>query len=277
MFHAAREKRKADSMDQDSEVAELPVVLPIKNVDPSGDAFLDVGQGSSAIRIRVSGTILGFASSVFRHMLDSRFIEGTTRVILLKEDDPHILLDLCNILHHKAEAVTDISAEKLRALAVVADCRDCVNALSFWMHFQLNHTFQPRPLGPPDVSKYDLNHMDVLTISYVFGFTDHLWNASRAYLCYGKPASKDIPKSLQTLLAVMPEPLMSENQNGTIVAHALKFIADMIEQQRAEKIKQAFTALKSRIREGLETNKTTVGPDDGASCKAAVSPPTVSS
>ncbi|EXJ75482.1 uncharacterized protein A1O5_02178 [Cladophialophora psammophila CBS 110553] len=102
-------------------------------VVPDGDVLLKVGQEAEALDIRVSGLVISLASDMFSRMLSSSFTEASTKVIELKDDDPEVVLDFCNIAHHKIENLDHCNGLRLLKLAELADARFCERVLRPWV------------------------------------------------------------------------------------------------------------------------------------------------
>lgn len=131
-------KRNADAMGEDSPTQPAQRNTKLVEIVPEADVTLKVGTGDGALDIKVSGLILGLASKVFKTMLNSQFIEGTTRVIELPEDDPRIIMDFAHIIHHKPYLVKDLDAQRLRGLVKLIDLRLCHDSLAPWIVSKLN-------------------------------------------------------------------------------------------------------------------------------------------
>ena len=70
-------------------------------------------------------------------MLNSDFLEGSTKVIELNDDKPQTILDFCHIIHHRYDSITGMDAARLREFIVLADMRDSREALRPYMETQL--------------------------------------------------------------------------------------------------------------------------------------------
>lgn len=91
-------------------------------------------------KIRVSSTILSYASSTFATMLGPRFMEGQGHrtgdwpiAIPLPEDDYHAVRSLCEILHFKQPSWTDsdctVACDCIFQLSVVVDKYQCASSI----------------------------------------------------------------------------------------------------------------------------------------------------
>jgi hypothetical protein len=113
---------------QDTTAVEFP-----RSVDLGGDANLLVGPKGSQVRIRVCKALLCFASKYFNALFSSKFSEGGLaeqgQDVMLGEDEPDAVVNLCKILHMKYTWPTPMNPKELLHLAIVADKYDCVKAI----------------------------------------------------------------------------------------------------------------------------------------------------
>ena len=157
------------------------------------DVLLKVGEGKDALDIKVSSVILKASSKVFKRMLESQYIEATSKVIDLKEDDPQAVLDFCRIVHHRADSVWVSDAKQLRALIILSDMRDCGEALKPWMLGVLggflkwvDDTFQnPTNKTPMVESVPGWTITDGITFAVAFEMSELFLKITRAYLAAG--------------------------------------------------------------------------------------------
>ncbi len=119
-------KRKAPT--NEDEVTELSVNLV--EVDRDGDVLIIVGQGEDKLNIKVSGKVLGLASKVFHSMLSSGFMEASTGVIEMKDDDPEVVLDFCRVLHFDYSCLNDWDVRQMTLIADMADMRCCLEVFT---------------------------------------------------------------------------------------------------------------------------------------------------
>ncbi|OQV05769.1 hypothetical protein CLAIMM_10443 [Cladophialophora immunda] len=166
-------------------------------VVPDGDVLLKVGRGADAVDIRVSGTVISLASDVFSRMLSSSYLEARTKEVVLAEDDPEVILDFCNIVHHKAENLDHCDTTRLCKLAELADARLCKNALRPWIAARLARVLEAfmdkdRDRNAVHRSRIVLKDFPLLNIGQcigvaaVFRFADLFWFATKhAVLSWG--------------------------------------------------------------------------------------------
>lgn len=110
---------------------------PAVHIDPQGDIFLVVQNGSSSKDIRVSSKILSAASVVFKTIFQSGFREGlgqypssTLAKILLPEDDADALTTVCRVVHYRAREVPrEFAANELLQIGRICDKYDFIEAL----------------------------------------------------------------------------------------------------------------------------------------------------
>ncbi|KAK5128364.1 hypothetical protein LTR85_003032 [Meristemomyces frigidus] len=115
------------------------VQTDVNDVDPNGDVVLicgDPSQRSRITRTRVSSAIMGYSSSVFKAMFSGRFKEGREITcsgmaeVSLPDDDPEMMLILCQILHLRHDAVPrTLKPLQLLKLAELCDKYDCAIAI----------------------------------------------------------------------------------------------------------------------------------------------------
>lgn len=103
-------KRKSTSQPGRSSTKRVKKLVEVVS---DGDVTLRVGHGDDCTDIRVSGAVIVLASELFDRMLSSSFIEARTKVIELEEDDPNVVLDFCNIAHHKIENLDHCDGARL--------------------------------------------------------------------------------------------------------------------------------------------------------------------
>ncbi|KIW23630.1 uncharacterized protein PV07_11816 [Cladophialophora immunda] len=137
-------------------------------VVPDGDVLLKVGRGADAVDIRVSGTVISLASDVFSRMLSSSYLEARTKEVVLAEDDPEVILDFCNIVHHKAENLDHCDTTRLSFMDKDRD-RNAVHSSRI--------VLKDFPL---------LNIGQCIGVAAVFRFADLFWFATKhAVLSWG--------------------------------------------------------------------------------------------
>jgi len=190
---ATGQKRKADAM----ELSENAATRRARVIEllPNADVTLKVGQRSKALDIKVSSTVLCLASKVFNTMLNSPFVEASSKVIDLKEDDPRVILDFCYIIHHQHDRVKHIDVKLVRGLITLADMRDCRGALKLWLSSVLEEYIRHVNLGATgdielfcNLSKKFPTSItgpliaDIIAFAYVFELYDPFWRATELYL-----------------------------------------------------------------------------------------------
>ena len=111
-----------------------PSVQSPRDVDLGGDANLLVGPQGCQVRIRVCKALLSFASSYFNSLFSDKFKEsqsvGQGNDIVLEEDEPDAVVNLCKIFHMKYTWPKPMHSNELLQLAIVADKYDCVKAIA---------------------------------------------------------------------------------------------------------------------------------------------------
>ncbi|KAL9639523.1 MAG: hypothetical protein Q9164_000876 [Protoblastenia rupestris] len=113
----------------------------ITQPDPNGDVMLYVGFADSSTPIRACAKVLGLASPVFKAMLSPRFAEGQgsasaccPRTLNLPEDDPGMMLLICQKLHfHSEQTKTSFDLQSLSKLALLCDKYDLARGLESWL------------------------------------------------------------------------------------------------------------------------------------------------
>ncbi|OAL32393.1 hypothetical protein AYO22_00415 [Fonsecaea multimorphosa] len=162
-------------------------------VVPDGDVLLKVGEGADALEIRVSGMVISLASDVFSRMLSSSFTEARCKEIELREDDPEVILDFCNIVHHKIENLNHCDGSRLLKLAELADARFCVKTLRPWVVTRLGgilEAFKDKQHDLTATCKNRISHKNSLELhieqgiglAAVFKLDDLFWFATRHML-----------------------------------------------------------------------------------------------
>ena len=189
----AGKKRTADEMTSSSPtLTALPIERAARIIELVADAdvTLQTGSGESALDIRVSSYVLSLSSKMFAKMLNSSFVEGTTKVVELLDDDPFVVLHYCQIIHHQTNAISGVDGDRLRALTTLADMRSCEEALKPWMMLAIEEyrawsktvTKDPSSMHKFPDSIPNLTVEDVITIAYVFDILDLFWETTMAYL-----------------------------------------------------------------------------------------------
>ena len=119
-------------MTTDGSQSTTAVQLP-RLVDLGGDVNLLVGPQGCQVRIRVCKPLLSFASQYFNALFSGQFSEGGLaergQDVMLEEDEPDAVVNLCKILHMKYTWPTPMNPKELLHLAIVADKYDCVEAI----------------------------------------------------------------------------------------------------------------------------------------------------
>ena len=113
----------------------------ITQPDPDGDVMLYVGSEDSSKPIRVCAKVLGLASPVFKAMLSPHFADGKgsasaccPRTLTLPEDDPGMMLLICQKLHfHNEQTKTSFDLQSLSKLALLCDKYDLARGLESWL------------------------------------------------------------------------------------------------------------------------------------------------
>lgn len=102
-------------------------------VDLGGDTDLLAGPEGCQVRIRVCKALLSFASAYFKALFNHSFKENNAvdqgADIVLKEDEPDALVNLCKVLHMKYTWPKPMNPTELLHLAIVADKYSCVEAI----------------------------------------------------------------------------------------------------------------------------------------------------
>ena len=143
------------------------------------DEDLDEKDKCSYLRILVCSKVLIWTSAVFRQMLNGSFAEAQQvpdaqgrRILRLPEDDPSSMLELCNILHHKAGSSDEpYPYDQMAGLAVLCDKYDFKSALYAFFGEELSAhlagTIENLASGfPPDSHT---RSAEVLRIAFVVG------------------------------------------------------------------------------------------------------------
>lgn len=133
----------ADNTAVDGLDKETPIPTHI-NLADDGDTILVLRHEDSDAHLRVSSTILSYASPVFRALVaPGKFAEGSTprsasapKEIELPEDDAVAMQDLCSALHYKHEKLNELiacpaTARRIMELCVLADKYSCAEAVCF--------------------------------------------------------------------------------------------------------------------------------------------------
>jgi hypothetical protein len=118
----------------------VPVAGVTVNIDPDGDAVLEIGSTDVKGHLRVSSKVLALASPVFAAMFGPQFLEGSILAqskapitVPLPEDNPDAVTLLVNILHLRTNEVpTNPSLKTLEEFAVLCDKYDCSRAIRPW-------------------------------------------------------------------------------------------------------------------------------------------------
>ena len=117
--------------DSDESSMEEPQLVEIAK---GGDLVVKAGKNKlvRAQLIQIHSICLKLASPVFREMLESSFVEGTTKYtvekpLLLPDDYGPAFLEMCKILHHQPSQDPDLSV--LRHLVILADKYQCIDSI----------------------------------------------------------------------------------------------------------------------------------------------------
>lgn len=129
--------------DQES-TSPIPV-LSDEAIAKDGDLTLVVGAGEHVIKLQVYSQCLKAASKVFKAMLTPPWKEsqdlanGKDPKVLLPDDDPLAMREICRIIHHQKMPDSDKPPpERLLQMAIVADKYDFCHALSPYVSVQLS-------------------------------------------------------------------------------------------------------------------------------------------
>lgn len=162
----------------------------IVEVITDADVLLEVGDGVDALDIKASSAILKASSKVFKAMVESSFIEGTSKVAELKEVNPQAILDLCYITHHRADKIVEVNAYTVRRLMAVTEMLETHQAVKPWMMMTLANFIR----WVDEVSAYPAKDhkswrgicgwrvQDGVTFAAVFRMQELFWKTTRAYL-----------------------------------------------------------------------------------------------
>jgi hypothetical protein len=187
-------KRKAEAMELYEPLVTGPRDAKVIELQPDADVTLKVTKGNDTLDIKVSSGLLSLASKVFKAMLNSQFIEASTKVIELNDDKPQTILDFCRIIHHQCDAVTGMDATRMRELIMLADMRDCKEALGPWMVSQMvdylawfksdSVCAYPGSVMPDSLPGMKIE--DFITFAAVFSLDDLFFRATMAYFVRGR-------------------------------------------------------------------------------------------
>lgn len=190
--HTTSKKRKVEDMETSEPTVVLQRNAKIVDLLPQADVILQVGQGEDAVDIGVSSHVLCLASKVYSTMLNSPFLESSTKVVGLTEDDPQTILDFCHIIHHQYGSVKDMTAKRLRGLMIVADMRDCRESLQSWISATIQDytkwvedTVVDTPTSTPipfPTSIEGLLIEDIIAFAYIFEIESLFRNATEICL-----------------------------------------------------------------------------------------------
>lgn len=104
-----------------------------RNVDLGGDVSLVIGPEGCQVRIRVLKALLSFSSKYFNALFSRNFQEGGLAEqggdVVLAEDEPDALVNLCKILHMQYTWPKPMSPREILHLGIVADKYECVQAI----------------------------------------------------------------------------------------------------------------------------------------------------
>ncbi|KAJ9610200.1 hypothetical protein H2200_004977 [Cladophialophora chaetospira] len=213
----------------------------VVEIVPEADVTLRVGIGDDAMEIKASGLVLGLASKVFKTMLNSQFVEGTTKSIDL-EDEPQTVLDFCYITHLKHDSVVDVDADRLRDLIVFADMRHSLEALKPWILYTLRDyltwfEYHSLESGDHEYTYPDrfsgLYLEDFIPMAATLGLKDLFFCATMAYIARGFKAI--IPCHSTSLVTRLPRPTapsgvcLYDYLNATRVFHTQKLLRDTVQ------------------------------------------------
>ena len=161
-----------------------PELLPLENVDPTGDITLSLHNSQDGRQtqssIRVSSKVLSLASPVFAAMLSPNFAEGQglgntnspeIPAINLHDDNAEAMLWLCKTLHFKQDLNVAIDFSLLKELAILCDKYELTSVLYSWSHAWFQHW--PGSLHGND------KQAEMLWISYALGNEKCFWRTSR--------------------------------------------------------------------------------------------------
>ncbi|KAF2495477.1 hypothetical protein BU16DRAFT_390775 [Lophium mytilinum] len=127
--------------------------MATEDADQSSTAVVEIARNGNVIlvvgprerRLQVCSTVLKNASKYFNAMFGPHFSEGQDlrvarpKEVPMPEDDANVLEILCNIIHHRNDAVPEtLSGTEVFDVAVAADKFDCVVAIKHASTLWLN-------------------------------------------------------------------------------------------------------------------------------------------
>ena len=161
--HLSKRRKTNDSSDE-------PQLIDIAK---GGDLVLKVGGGnqSGTRLIQVHSLCLKLASPVFHAMLESSFLEGTTKhtteqPLLLPEDHGPTFVEMCKILHHQQTQPSRLSL--LSDLVVVADKYQCTDSIRTYVLSAIGPFFSSTAIeGDTGIVSSGLNLVSAMCIAYI--------------------------------------------------------------------------------------------------------------
>ena len=156
----------------------------MEDMCPSGDIIPDVGPTEQKYMLHVSSHALCLTSPVFKAMLNSKFLEGTSkfgsdeRRVRLPDDDFNAVVIFCEISHIRGTAMDAFTLDEFGELSVFCDKYDATEAAMLWstLHFtrflsESSRCFTSLLLGRIDP---DRQHGEVVRLLYIaYAFENH--------------------------------------------------------------------------------------------------------
>ena len=173
-----------------------------QDIDPQGDIIFVLGNPrfdpEPRRRLRVSSKILSLASPAFAAMFSPRWdpprgdkdpsLFGIPREITLPDDDVEAMTRICQMLHFREEASSDVSLDLLEMIAMICDKYNLVTALKPWIGLTLQ-------LRIPLTAPQDENSLaSMMFAASVIDNQDIFWRCSMfiLYSCPGKSPGRDV-------------------------------------------------------------------------------------
>ena len=205
-----------DSTDLDMNSPGQPTV---ESIDAEGDLLLMVGSGAVQRHLRVSSHALCRVSPVFKRMLNSRFLEGTSRAsnglrsISLPDDNVAAVTVLCDIAHLRCGSVKVTSFSLLNDLAILCDKYDTSEALQPWVEVWFSTRFHFRFRYPPGIDlreQLPQKYGQCIYIAYCYNHENGFAVASRNFLWRATAADVSNIDQNAPGFAVLPDGFLGE-------------------------------------------------------------------
>ena len=211
------------------------------DVVPDGDVVLKVSKGNDVVDLRALGAVIDLASEYLAKALSSSFNEGTSKVVQLKENDPKVIEDFCNIVHHKVDNLNHCDGPRILGPSMMADARFCTKTLKPWVATRLFGVMKrveelankldedEERTRIVDCHLLGLKIEQIVEIAAIFRMEDLFWHATRIaiYQSDCRPGNGDSKQVISTMQSAGVKNLdlngkSSVGQQALLISHVIQ-------------------------------------------------------